>query len=145
MLQHTYIVTALDEGLLHTVKCRNNVVQFIMILHMALRWQQQNINHNSNPQQTRHTSPSWASYGVSIKHLSCLFSHNLIPSFPIILKICTEAGRDPAVLSEMYKTIRQLKCVLWTSEISQHLSLWWDLEGYTIALPAFCSGHKSLA
>ena len=51
---------------LNAVECRHNVVQFITILHTALRWQQENVNQTSNSQQTPHTSPSWASYGVSI-------------------------------------------------------------------------------
>ena len=33
---------------------------------MALQWQEQNLNQTSNSQQPPHTSPSWASYGVSI-------------------------------------------------------------------------------
>ena len=35
-----------------------NTVQFIMILHTPLQWQQQNENQTSNSQQTPHTSPS---------------------------------------------------------------------------------------
>ena len=49
-----------------TVEYHHNAVQFITILHMTLWWQQQNIYHTSNSQQTPHTSPSQASYGVSI-------------------------------------------------------------------------------
>ena len=47
-----------------TVECHINTVEFIMILHMALWWQQQNINQTSNSQQTTHTSPSKTCYGV---------------------------------------------------------------------------------
>ena len=52
---------------MYTVECRYNVVQFITILPSALWWQQQNVNQTPNSrQQTPHTSPSRASYGVSI-------------------------------------------------------------------------------
>ena len=49
-----------------TVKCHHNVVQSITILLMVLWWQEQNSNQTSNPQQTSHTSPLRASYGMSI-------------------------------------------------------------------------------
>ena len=49
-----------------TVKCLNNAVQFIAILHTALHWQQQNINQTWNSQQTPHSSPWPVSYGVSV-------------------------------------------------------------------------------
>ena len=51
------------------VECRYNMAQFITILYMALRWQQQKVNQTSNSQQTPHTSPSRASYGVSIMRI----------------------------------------------------------------------------
>ena len=51
---------------LNTIKWRYNAVQFITILHTALRRQQQNVNQTSDSQQTPHTSPSRASNGVSI-------------------------------------------------------------------------------
>ena len=50
----------------YTVECRYNAVQFITILPPALRWQEQNVNQTSKSQHTPHTSPSRASYGVSI-------------------------------------------------------------------------------
>ena len=50
----------------NTVKFCYNAVQFIMILHTALQWQQQNMNETWIPQQTPHSSPWWASYGVSV-------------------------------------------------------------------------------
>ena len=51
----------------HTLECRCNVVQFITILHTVLRCQQKNMNQTSKfSQQTPHSSPSWASYGVPI-------------------------------------------------------------------------------
>ena len=49
-----------------TVEYHHNAVQFITILHMTLWRQQQNIYQTSNSQQTPRTSPSQASYGVSI-------------------------------------------------------------------------------
>ena len=52
--------------ILHTLKCRDNVVRFIKISYAALQWQQQNLYQTLTSQQTPHTSPSRASYGVSI-------------------------------------------------------------------------------
>ena len=46
-----------------------NVVQFIMILHMALQWQWQKASHILALQQIPHTSPSLWSYGVSIEQI----------------------------------------------------------------------------
>ena len=51
------------------------------ILHIALRWQRQNVYQTLNQQETHHTSPSQASYAVSvvklidwiIKALHCTF------------------------------------------------------------------------
>ena len=52
------------------------MVQFITILHMTQQWQQENKNQISNSQQPPHSSPSWASYGVSIlrifKKIDCI-------------------------------------------------------------------------
>ena len=48
------------------VECRFNAVQFITIVPMSLSWQQQNLHQISNSQHTPHTSPSQASYGVSV-------------------------------------------------------------------------------
>ena len=53
-------------SLLNTVECHYNAVQYITVLHTALQWQLQNINKASNSQQTPHSSPSQASYGVFI-------------------------------------------------------------------------------
>ena len=52
-----------------TAECRYNAVQFITILHNALRWQQLNVNQTSNSQQTPHSSPSRARYGVAIMRI----------------------------------------------------------------------------
>ena len=60
------IYQAVKEQFMGTVECRYNTVHFITILPSALRWQQQNINQTSKSQQTPHTSPSPASYGMSI-------------------------------------------------------------------------------
>ena len=67
-----------------------------MILHMVLRKQQQNRNQTSDSQQTRQTSPSRVSYGVSImRNLKkidrvitaphCICCHIC----PITMKFCT--------------------------------------------------------
>ena len=55
-----------DLEMLYTVQCCCNMVQFINILPTALPWQQQNVSQTSNTQQTPHTSPLQASYGVSM-------------------------------------------------------------------------------
>ena len=52
-----------------TIGSRYNAVQFITILHTALRWQQQNVNQTSKSQETPHTSPWRASYEVSIMRI----------------------------------------------------------------------------
>ena len=52
------------------VECYYNSVQYIMLLHTAMRWQQQNIQQISNSQKTHHISPSRASYGVSVMSIS---------------------------------------------------------------------------
>ena len=65
-----------------TVQCRYNTVQFITILLTALLWQQQNLNMTSNSQQIPHTSPSRASYGVSVmktfKQTDALWRHRTL-------------------------------------------------------------------
>ena len=51
------------------VQCRYNAARFITILTTALLWHQHNLNQSSNSQPTPHTSPSLASYGVSIMRI----------------------------------------------------------------------------
>ena len=48
------------------VGCQNSAVQYILILHIALLWQQYSINQILNSQKTPHISSSRVSYGVSI-------------------------------------------------------------------------------
>ena len=50
----------------YTAGCRYNAAQYNMIFHTALQWLKQNMNHSLNSQQTPHSSPLRASYGVSI-------------------------------------------------------------------------------
>ena len=73
MLQVSKLTRFLGAGLTwnvttfsHTVKCRYNAVQFIVIFHTALQWHQQNINLTRNSQQTPHSSPVKSSYGMSV-------------------------------------------------------------------------------
>ena len=49
-----------------TLGCRYNMVRFITVSHTALGWQRQNMYQTLTSQQTPHTSPSRASYGMSI-------------------------------------------------------------------------------
>ena len=63
-------------SLVYTVECHYechyNAVQFFVIL---LQWQQQNVNHTSNSQQTSHTLPSQVSYGVSFMRIQEKIDH----------------------------------------------------------------------
>ena len=60
----------------NAAECHHNAVQFITISLTALWWQQRNFSQASNSQQTPHTSPSRASYVVSIvsilKKIDCV-------------------------------------------------------------------------
>ena len=47
-------------------RCSYSAVPFITIWHAALQCQQQNMNQTWSSQQTPHSSPSRASYGVSV-------------------------------------------------------------------------------
>ena len=59
----------------YTVRCCYKYTN-IMISHTALRWQQQNINQIFNWQNTSHSSPSRASYKVSV--VFCITVKSLI-------------------------------------------------------------------
>ena len=63
-LMHIYRV-----ALIHTVVFHYNMVQYDMILHTALQWLRQtwtqNLKSLTHTQKTLHSSPLWASYGVS--------------------------------------------------------------------------------
>ena len=67
--QKLYKLSTTEETFLTTVKRRYNAVHFITIWHTPLRWQQQNVNQTSNSQQTPPTSPSRASYEVSVMRI----------------------------------------------------------------------------
>ena len=56
----------LGETFPYTVECHYNAVRFIIILHAALWWQQQNLYQTLTSQQTPHASHSRVSYGVPI-------------------------------------------------------------------------------
>ena len=68
---------------IHTVECHYNAVQFIMILHIALQWQQQKVNQTSNSQQTPHTLPSWVRNGMSFVKILEKIDH-IITHCPVI-------------------------------------------------------------
>ena len=53
---------------IYIVECRYNAVQYIIILHTRIQWQEQNINGIFQSQKTLHSSPSWVSYGVCCKN-----------------------------------------------------------------------------
>ena len=62
--QHTHVAYLFWVRLI--VKCHYNTVRYNMILLSLLHWLKQNINQTLNWQKTPHTSPSRASYRVSI-------------------------------------------------------------------------------
>ena len=64
--QYLDIVAVAFVNIAIIVKYRYNTIQFITILHLALRLQWQKINQILESQQTPHISPSRESYGVSI-------------------------------------------------------------------------------
>ena len=53
----------------NTVECLYNAVQYNMVFHSPLNWPTQNINQTLDSQKTLHSSPSRASYGVSIVNI----------------------------------------------------------------------------
>ena len=53
----------------NTVECHYNAVQYNMVFHSPLHWPTQNINQTLDSQKTLHSSPSRASYGVSIVNI----------------------------------------------------------------------------
>ena len=58
-----------SRNISYTVDGRYHDTHFFTILHTALRWQRQNVDQTLNSQLTRHTSPSRASYGVSVARI----------------------------------------------------------------------------
>ena len=65
-LRHRYRKQQYLSKYRNTVKCLHNTVQCNKILHTSLQELRQNINQMLNTHKTRHTSPWWASYGVSV-------------------------------------------------------------------------------
>ena len=49
----------------YTVECHYSMLQHNMILHMIQQWLRQNMDQRLYSQETPHSSPSRASYGVS--------------------------------------------------------------------------------
>ena len=67
---------AIKGPVFYTVQCRHNSVQYIMVLlHTTIQWQEQNINQIMKSQMTPHTSPLWASYGVSFMRILKKIDH----------------------------------------------------------------------
>ena len=62
----TGAIICLPHCLWSMVKCRYKAVRYNMIFHTPLHWLMQNINLTSDSQQTLHSLPSRASYGVSV-------------------------------------------------------------------------------
>ena len=53
----------------YTVECHYNAVQYFMILHTTILWQEQNWNQISKSQKTPHTSPLRARGGMSFPRI----------------------------------------------------------------------------
>ena len=126
-----------------TVKCHYNLSSVVMklhtILHTALQWQQQNVNEISKSQQTPHTSPSQASYGVSIMRVFekidriitapfCIFlvmkspwESNLVP-FCVIDDGWHFIGLSPC-RCVLYQSLQQPAATTWICT-ARDLSLW---------------------
>ena len=49
---------------IYIVMCRYNAVEYDLIWKTSLQWLRQSINQSLNPQNTPHTSPWRASYGI---------------------------------------------------------------------------------
>ena len=59
-----YIVYRFISYIYNTVECRYTAVQYNTIFRTTLHWLLQNLNQSIKSQIIRHTSPSWANYGV---------------------------------------------------------------------------------
>ena len=63
----------LSSNMWNRIECRYNAVQYSMTLYTALQWWRENIDQSLYTQKTTHSSPSRASYGMSIVRISvCL-------------------------------------------------------------------------
>ena len=88
----------------NTVACRYNAVQYNMIFHMPLHWLMQNIDKSLDSQKTLHTSPSRASYQVSIER-------NLEKIDPVIAASHCTHKRQSGLRWDM-------ECPLWVDNLS---------------------------
>ena len=111
----------------YTVECRRyNAVQFITILHRILQWQQQNIYHISNSQQTPHTSPSRASYGVSIMIILKKIDRVITASHCIVHLYMALVGTLEVTL-EMLAFLPWHSIFVWSSDLQT--TNWIDFKG----------------
>ena len=81
------------------VECRYNVVEYIMILHKTLQCQQQNINQTMNSRKTSYTSPSRASYGVSLVRI-CEKIDRIITALHCDIQVIVQWGNEHASRNE---------------------------------------------
>ena len=105
------------------VECHYNVVQFIMIFHMTLRWQQQDVYQTWTSQQTPHTSPSRVSYGESIVRIwgktdcvitapYCIGNHSLT-QWGRVTQICV--GNLTIIGSDNSLSPGRRQAIIWTN------------------------------
>ena len=66
----------------HIVECRYNAVQYDRILSSSLQWLMQNINKNLEPQNTPHSWPVRARYGVYFVVPSFAFPEDFGKNWP---------------------------------------------------------------
>ena len=124
----------------NTVECRCNAVNFITILPSALRWQQQKLNQTCNRQQTPHTSPTRASYGVSIvrnwETIDCFIK---APHCRLVVNVMS-AGFSTRIIVWVRLDIYPMVCdnlrVIWVT-VTRHKII---MTRYTIT--HFCAQHQ---
>ena len=82
----------------YTVKYRYNAVQFITILHSALRKQWQKVNQILESQEAPHISPSSASYWVPIvvSIVMILEKIDRVLTAPHFITAITESDKMPS-------------------------------------------------
>ena len=104
-----------------TVECCYNTVQFIMILHVTLRWQ--NVNQILISKQTLYTSHSQASYGVSIVRIWEKTDHIITAPHCILEEICC------AVLQKVATILDDTMKYHWSR--NNNISMWLSLLAVT--------------
>ena len=109
----------------------NNIPTLVQVM----AWRRPGVKQLSEPMMVRlptHICVTWPQW-IKPKSREILFVHNLIFSCQIVLKFGTAVSLPCS--EKIFKTISQLKWMLWTNEISRDLNLWWVLDGYMLHQP----------